>query len=184
LAELAGIAVAQEIYFSVFVYVVAQVEAYLTDVLCEVLRFDIRRLKIKVKDINHLKNVDVSEIIDCNSKEDLIDKIIKKELASVFYASSRLQIEYFEKVTGAQLPDATIDSWVEIKATRDIIVHNSGVSNSVYIGKTDRLARGKEGERLPMNDEYFSNSLALMKSLVGKASNTIRAGMNKKVAKQ
>ncbi len=182
LKDIATSAVSREIYYSVFVYVVAQVEAFLSDVLFEILSFDNRRIKTRVKGIEHVSKIDVSEIIDSNSREDLISGIILKELTSLFYASPALQIEYFQSVTGVSISKELTDQWLEIKATRDIIVHNSGIANSVYLRKADSLVRAKDGELLPIDEKYFGDAIASMKTLIGRASSGIQAELKKSVA--
>ena len=182
LKEIATRAVASEIYYSVFVYVVAQVEAFIADVLFEMLSFDNRRMKTRVKGIDHISKIDVSEVIDASSREELILGIIEKELTSLFYASPALQMEYFQSVTGVSLPKDLVGQWLEIKATRDIIVHNSGIANSVYLKKADSYARAKDGDPLPMDDKYFAGAIASMKSLIGKASSAIQAELKKSAA--
>lgn len=182
LKEIAERAVENEIYYSVFVYAVAQVEAFIGDVLFEILTLDNRRIKTRVKGIDHTSKIEVSEIIDAPSREEIISGIIQKELTSLFYASPALQMEYFQSVTGVTLSKDLIGQWLEIKATRDIIVHNSGVSNSVYVKKADSHARAKDGEVLPMDEKYFGKAIASMKSLIGRASSGIQAELKKKNA--
>ncbi|MCI2263385.1 hypothetical protein [Xanthomonas indica] len=174
LRSIAEGAVTQEIYFSVFVYAVAQVEAFVGDLLYELLKFDNRRIQTKVKGIDHTMKVDVSEVLECSSRDELIDKIIKKDLVSLFYASPALQMEYFQAVTGVKLDDEILQKWIEIKATRDIVVHNSGVSNSTYVRKAGEQARAGEGEILPLDDAYFAEALSVMKSFVGRVSSAIQ----------
>jgi len=182
LREIAANAVANEIYYSVFVYVVAQVEVFFGDVLFEILSFDNRRLKTRVKGINHISNIEVSEVIDAPSREDLVAGIIQKELTSLFYASPALQMEYFQSVAGVSVPKDLTNEWLEIKATRDIIVHNSGVANAVYLKKSDPIARAKDGELLPMDEKYFGKAIASMKSLIGKSSSLIQTELKKSAA--
>jgi hypothetical protein len=180
LQRIAEMAVSKEIFFSVFVYAVAQVEAFVSDLLLELLRFDNRRLKTRIKGIDHTSQIEVSDLIDCSSREELIESVIRKELAGLFYAAPSLQMEYFQKVTGLKLPEDIVASWIEIKATRDIIVHNSGIANAIYLRKVGSIARAKEGEVLPMDEEYFSGSLANMKSFVGKVTSGIQRDLKKK----
>jgi hypothetical protein len=179
LQQIADRAVSKEIFFSVFVYAVAQVEAFVGDLLLELLRFDNRRLKTRVKGIDHTSKIDVNDLIDSSSREELIEEIIRKELVSLFYAAPSLQMEYFQAVTGVKLPDDIVASWIEIKATRDIIVHNSGVANTTYLRKADTKARAQDGEDLPMDEEYFGSALAIMKSFVGKVSSAIQRDLKK-----
>jgi hypothetical protein len=175
LKEIAEEAVAKEIYYSVFVYTVAQVEAFVGDVLFEILSYDNRRIKTRVKGIDHTSKIEVSDVIDAVSREEIISAIIQKELTSLFYAAPALQMEYFQTVTGTSLPEELVGHWLEIKATRDIIVHNSGIANSVYLKKAGSHARAKDGAALPMDEKYFAKSIASMKSLIGKTSSAIQA---------
>ncbi|WP_460164374.1 hypothetical protein [Pseudomonas sp. S2_F03] len=180
LKEIAEVAVSWEIYYSVFVYAVAQVEAFFGDALFEILSFDSRRLQTRVKGIDHTNKIDVSDIIKASSREEIVAGIIEKELASLFYAAPSLQMEYFQAVAAISLPDDLILQWLEIKATRDIIVHNSGISNSVYIKKSSSYARAMDGETLPMDDKYFALAVSSMKSLIGKSSSLIQYKLKEK----
>lgn len=182
LSRIAEKAVNQEIFFSVFVYVVAQVEAFVSDTLAELLRFDNRRLKTRIKGIDHTSKLEVSDLIDAKSREELIEQVIRKELVTLFYASPMLQMEYLQSVAGIKLPDDLVSKWLELKATRDIIVHSSGVANALYLRKAGTLARASEGEALPMNEGYFGDALASMKSLVGKVASSIQSELKKNAA--
>lgn len=182
LRQIADQAIAKDIYFSVFVYAVAQVEAFVGDLLLELLRFDNRRLKTKIKGIDHTSKIDVAELIDSSSREELIETIIRKELTSLFYAAPSLQMEYLQAVTGVKLPEDVVASWLEIKATRDVIVHNSGLANATYLRKAASKARAKDGDDLPMNDKYFGSALADMKSFVGKVSLAIQRDLRNDAA--
>jgi hypothetical protein len=173
-------AVGVRVYHSVFVYLVAQVEACLNDLLREVLRFDPRRLKCRVKGINHAHKIDVDFVIESASIEDAVSEIIDMELASVFYAGPKAQLTYLEKVLGVSLDDQLKLSWREIKATRDILVHNSGIINSVYIAKTEAAARGAMGESLIVDKLYFEQSAVIMKSLIGRIVSLFQARLRRK----
>jgi hypothetical protein len=182
LSRIAEDAVNRDIFFSVFVYVVAQVEAFISDTLAELLRFDNRRLKTRVKGVDHTSKIEVSDLIDAKSREDLIEEVIRKELVALFYASPALQMEYLQSVAGIKIQEDIVRQWLELKATRDIIVHNSGVANALYVRKAGSLARAKDGESLPMNEGYFGDALANMKSLVGKTASSIQAELKKNAA--
>jgi hypothetical protein len=45
--------------------------------------------------------------------------------------------------------------YMEIKATRDIYIHNQGVANDIYIQKASSHSRVKSGESLPIDTGYF-----------------------------
>lgn len=174
LKQIASRAVDREIFYAVFVYAVAQVEAFLNDVLTLLLQSDRRRLKTRIHGINHTKSIDVDELIDAATHDQLIDRLIKKELGQVFYAAPKSQLEYYEKVTGAKLDETLAKQWFEAKATRDIIVHNSGIANDTYLKKAGDLQRAEDGEQIPVDAQYFADTLKIMKSLIGKISSKIQ----------
>lgn len=180
LKQIASRAVDREIFYAVFVYAVAQVEAFLNDVLTLLLRSDKRRLKTRIHGINHTKSIDVDELIDAANQDQLIDHLIKKELGQVFYAAPKFQFEYFQKVTGIELDEVLLRQWFEAKATRDIIVHNSGIANDTYLKKAGDLQRAGDGEQVPVNSQYFADTLKAMKSLVGKISSKIQSDLRGK----
>ena len=48
--------------------------------------------------------------------------------------------------------------YIEIKTTRDILVHNKGVANDIYVSKAGTHARVEPGKWLPVNTIYFLES--------------------------
>lgn len=48
--------------------------------------------------------------------------------------------------------------YVEIKATRDIIIHNRGMANDIYVRKSSSHARTAAGNILPVDVQYFLES--------------------------
>jgi hypothetical protein len=177
--EVINKAITQDLYFSVFVFLVAQVEAFLNDLISLTLKFDNRRLKTRIQGVDHTKKIDVDDVVDCDSKEELINSIIKKELMSLFYASPAQQFEYMRRVIGVELPDETKNSWIEFKATRDLIVHNSGIINDVYLNKCGSFARGRLGEQISIDKKYFERAIAMMKSLIGKSVSLLQSSAKK-----
>lgn len=167
-------AVDRELYSSVLAYVVAQVEAFLNDVVVAVLIHDSRRLKAGVRGLDLVRTIDVSDIVDSLSKEELIKAIVNKVVASLFYARPAIQFDYFEKVIGVEIRDTLKTAWIELKATRDLIVHNSGTINEVYLQKCGTFARGQLNDAIEIDKEYFEQSIANAKSLVGCISSQLQ----------
>lgn len=168
-----------ELYYSVLVYLVAQVESFLNDVVAIVLRFDHRRLLISIQGVESVKKIDVAEIVSNNSKEAVINVIIKQQLISLFYAGPASQFEYMKKAIGIALDENTQNKWIELKATRDLIVHNYGIVNDVYLKKCNNFARGTLGEKTGVDKKYFESSIANAKSLIGKIALQIQRSMKK-----
>lgn len=57
--------------------------------------------------------------------------------------------------------------WKAPKATRDLVVHNGGIVNELYLQKAGEKARGKRGDQLVVNKKYFYGALAKMKKVSG-----------------
>jgi hypothetical protein len=177
--EVIKAAAGMHLHRAVFVYLVAHVEACLTELLRAVLIEDPRRIKCRVDGIKHMKSVEVDTAIDCVSHSSLIEEIVGSELVNVFYANPKAQLTYLEKVLGIGLDDATKSTWREIKASRDIIVHNSGVINETYMLKAETRARGAVGDDLVVDKVYFEESASAMKSLVGRICSKFQADIRK-----
>jgi len=163
-----------ELFDSVFSYLVAQGEAFFQDILFQTLLFDDKKLKTRVPGVDHIKTVTVNEIIDRRTRKELIESLIEKELISLFYAKPSAQFEYIEKVVDVVLDDSLKRKWLEIKATRDLIVHNSGMVNKLYLKKAGVEARASEGDKILVDKEYLESSMATMKSLIGKLCSHIQ----------
>lgn len=166
-----------ELYYALLVYLVGKAEAFLNDTLFEVLKFDPRRLLIHIQGISHIKKIEVSDIVLRTSRNEIIDELIKKELANVFYAPLPCQCEYMEKVLSCKLDDNLKELWSEIKAARDIIVHNNGVINDTYVDKAGKRARGDVGDTIQVDIDYFSSAAATMKSLIGRISSQLQKSL-------
>ena len=71
------------------------------------------------------------------------------------------------KVLSIEIDDEFIKDYIEIKASRDIIVHNLGEINSLYVDKAGEKARGALGDELVVNTAYFKHVLVTAKTLSG-----------------
>jgi len=158
----------KEIYFTIFTYIVAQFEGFLVDTISLILTYDQRKLRINIQGSDNNKKVEISELLECKTYDSIVELIIERQLASLFYAGPKKQLEYLEKVLNIKADETVWNKWFEIKATRDLIVHNSGIINKIYIEKVGENARGKVGDSILVDKQYFENTLATIKSLVGK----------------
>lgn len=71
------------------------------------------------------------------------------------------------------------DGYAEVKATRDLVVHNNGVANDAYVRKAGSKARAQDAELIPLDAEYFSQAIQCMKRL----ANTVCKQAEKKYLK-
>ncbi|MBX9580073.1 MAG: hypothetical protein K2X87_07155 [Gemmataceae bacterium] len=66
--------------------------------------------------------------------------------------------------------DEQVRQLAELKATRDIFVHNRGVANAVYEEKAGGLKRFAGGERMDLPGDYLQTSWQLIRQVVAEVA--------------
>ena len=156
-----------ELYKTFLVTAVSQFESFLGRVLREILTEYPRKLSILVKEISPAKVIPIDVLLDSDKVKDAVQWAIERTVNNVFYASPKAYIEYLKKVGGIDTSENTFIEYLEIKATRDLITHNSGVINEVYVTKAGNSARGSAGEFAEIDEEYFDKAIGILKRLSG-----------------
>lgn len=165
--------VRRDIYNSAFVSSVAAVEDYLSKIMMWILLCDNKRIKCTIAGVNFSKEVAIVDLID-KDKDTLIKNIIDQRVEGLFYASPQKQIEYFDKALGIKVDDDIWGKWVEIKARRDLWVHNAGIVNQVYIDKVKEYKLCDFGNEAIIDEQYFSDCVAILKTMIGRIDREIR----------
>lgn len=163
----------RELYENLIVTAVSQYEAFLFDVLYEVLKEYPKKLVVRVDGTSKDRDVSLEAILDASSYREVIDNIIEERCQSFLYASPKQYMAYLAKVVHLNTDHTTYREFMEIKAARDIIVHNNGVINDTYIAKAGQCARGKLGRVLKIDEHYFDEVIAILKKLSGSASRDV-----------
>jgi len=145
---------------------VALTEDYLQTTLKTVLRWFPQKLRQNAVGENVVRTIGIDMILEAKSKKQLLSRLINKQMQGIFYGAPTRYFEYIEAVLNIKLPTDLKNQFVEIKATRDVIVHNSGKANETYLEKAGKLARAANREKLPVTAEYFSSTIAGLKKLV------------------
>ena len=169
--------VKKDIFNSAFVTIITSIEDYLNKIMKLILQFDSRRLKFTIPEVKMITNISVIEFID-NSRDDMIDKIIKQRLESLFYASPQKQLEYLDKSLGIKLEEELWGKWIESKARRDLVVHNGGVVNDIYLKKAGKFALLNLGNQAIIDEDYFRNTIADLKRMVGTIDRLVKEEYN------
>ncbi|WP_138223197.1 hypothetical protein [Nibricoccus aquaticus] len=142
-------------------------EAFLLKVLREIISEYPGKLSISVPGVSACKTAPISTIFDASSLEEAQEAVIAEHLSGVFYAQPKAYLDYAKKIIGIEEPDDAFEQYLEMKATRDLLVHSDGVINSVYLAKAEPNARGNIGQRLVVDGNYFENSIAALKRIAG-----------------
>ncbi len=128
------------------------IEALMGDILREVI------LEFPEK-IGSKKMIDYNCILSASSIEEIHLQVVDLLLNELSYKSPKDFVEECKKFLAVNLWKCTpFHKYIEIKATRDIYLHNQGIANDIYIRKAYSLAREKSGKKLPINPEYFLES--------------------------
>jgi hypothetical protein len=155
--------VERDLFSQSIITAVAITEDYLSDSLYSIL------FRFPEKLASNDKKIDISLVFDSDNLEELIEKIIAKQIHSVFYSSPAKYFEYLENILSIKIPKELKEQYAEIKATRDIIVHNGGIINELYLSKSGDKSRATIDdidEIIDLDSDYFDQSIRNMKKLV------------------
>jgi hypothetical protein len=101
------------------------------------------------------KQIEMGAILKAPDKGAIVLTVVDKELNELKYERLADWFAYLERLTHLGCPTADeIEKLAEIKASRDVLVHNNGIANATYVSKAGGRARYKEGEKLEIPEPY------------------------------
>ena len=113
------------------------------------------------------KQLLLSAVLDAPDKPAIVLAVVDRELNEVKYERLAEWFAYLEKLAKLGCPTADeIALLAEIKATRDVLVHNQGVANEAYVQKAGALARAVDGEILDAEPPYVEAAYPFLRRLV------------------
>jgi hypothetical protein len=143
-----------------FVQLVTIAEAFLFDFLRLLLTNDPRHLAQK-------KQIEVGVALSVADREALVLLIAERELNELRYDRPKAWFDYMGKIIKLGCPtEEEIERIAEMKAARDLIIHNSGIVNTIYADKAGTKARYAPGDKVVIDRPYFEGCWALAKKLV------------------
>jgi hypothetical protein len=111
--------------------------------------------------------LDFDVVLKAGDRDEIISGVILKQLNELKYEQLR---EWFVALNRAVKLDCPTDDEVaalaEVKAARDVLEHNAGVVNEVYIRKAGKNARYPAGEKVEIDENYHRESWRLIKKVV------------------
>lgn len=108
--------------------------------------------------------VPLKDLIEKGAKQ-VIEDLIEGRLRSASYGKPAEYIAFLNKVFQFELRATTMDGFIELKASRDLIVHANSIINEIYVEKAKELARGDVGDALLIDESYFKASVKLVKQM-------------------
>ena len=117
------------------------------------------------------KQVEMGALLKAPDKSTIVLTVVDKELNDLKYERLTDWFAYLERLTNLGCPTAEeIGKLAEIKASRDILVHNNWISNATYVSKAGTRARYKDGEKLEIPEQYHSASWETINKVVREIS--------------
>ncbi len=113
------------------------------------------------------KQVEMSAVLKAPDKDAIVLTVVEQELNKLKYKRLADWFEYLKALTNIDfLNPAEIEELSEIKASRDILVHNNGVANATYVSKAGSRARYKDGDKLEIPEPYHRASWETINKMV------------------
>jgi hypothetical protein len=124
--------------------------------------------------------LELDAVLKARDREEIISTVLLKQLNELRYEKVRDWFDALNKSVklGCPTEDET-DSLAEVKATRDILEHNGGVVNDIYVRKAGRKTRYSVGDHAEIDDIYHLASWQLIKKVVADLTAVAIAKMTK-----
>lgn len=140
------------------------------------------------KKIPNKRKLDIDQVLACDNLDQIKLAIVDTILNEFAYKSPKEFADEFSFYTGVKLLENPVyHQYIELKATRDIHIHNKGVANEIYLNKAGVLARVKSGNYLPVTIQYFLEmyeQCLQLTEVLEKSLNDIWPSMKYKTKKQ
>jgi hypothetical protein len=113
------------------------------------------------------KQVEMGAVLQALDKAAIVLTVVDKELNELKYERVADWFAHLERLANLGCPTADeIERLAEIKASRDVLVHNNGVANAIYVAKAAKHARYQDGEKLEIPEQYHRESWGTIKNVV------------------
>lgn len=113
------------------------------------------------------RTISIEKLLN-HSKEEVIEEVINDYLNKLMYEAPK---EYFNKVfyifSIKPIDDEVIQKFIEIKARRDIGIHNNWLTNSVYLKKSENMFFNEENVLAIPDVNYLVYAYDVMTYFIG-----------------
>lgn len=157
--------ITRELFGTLLIGIVSLTESFLLEALRLVIRAHPHKLGISIQGTDTQRYVPIATVLRADDLDELIEELIEDRIHSISYASPRDYLEFFHRVTGVETGDSAFSQYIEIKATRDLLVHNSGKVNAIYLAKVGKSKRASLNAIIPITSEYFDHAIATLKRI-------------------
>jgi hypothetical protein len=113
------------------------------------------------------KPVPLADLLEAADLDAVLRDVVRREVLGIAYKRPAEWFEYLHDRVDLGCPTADqIQDLTEIKASRDVLVHNRSIVNKAYIEKAGDRARFTLGDRLDVPEPYLLASLRLVQGVI------------------
>jgi hypothetical protein len=145
------------------VSLVSRTEAFIQDSLAIVATAYPQKLSV----LADKGGIPLDLFLEHEEREDVIRRFVAMKCEGLMFGKPSEYLEKAAKVLTIELDADLVKAFIEIKASRDIIIHNSGRINKLYTEKAGDQRRGEDGEELVIDRAYFRHVIVTLKKLAG-----------------
>jgi len=143
-------------YHQLSVNALVQLVTIVETMLGDVLRAVVVRYPHK---LGGKRNLSIQSVLESTSLEEVHLRATDTLLNELAYKSPAEFAESFQQLLSVNILECpAFHRYMEVKASRDIFIHNRGIANDVYVRKAGSHARVKSGVGLPADIQYFLES--------------------------
>lgn len=153
------------LYENFIVISVSHFEAFLIDVLKIIILKYPNKLTANVQGLDSNRKISIDTVLNSKDINSATSKLIDDRLHSISFLPPKAYLLYFQTITGVETSHKSFEDYIEIKATRDLIIHNSGKINEIYLSKVGDLKRGELNQIIEINGEYYDHCIATLKEI-------------------
>jgi hypothetical protein len=115
--------------------------------------------------------VDFPTIYHAPDKATVLEFVIDRKVQGLLYKKPADWFRLIEEKLQLGSPTSEeVGQLAEAKALRDVLIHNSGVANEVYVAKAGDRARFAVGEKVDISDPYHREVWSLLRRIVADLS--------------
>ena len=151
------------IYETNIVNIVSRVEAFIQ----ECVTIAVRAYPEKLIILSEKSGVPLELFLSHTDRDSLLEDLVSLRCQDLMFGKPKEYLAKAFRVLAVDIEEETIHKYIEMKATRDVIIHNNSQINRIYLEKTNELARGQLGDELVIDKKYFSEVIMVAKELSG-----------------
>jgi len=125
----------------------------------------IKEFPEKLSIISDKAGIPVQLFLEHEDRDAVLSHFISLKCEGLMFGKPSDYLERAASVLSVKLGEGTVAAYIEVKASRDIIVHNLGAINHLYIDKAGRKSRGEVGDELVIDQPYFRSVIKTVKIL-------------------